>query len=463
MKVLYCIKRKARGFAWLLLLWGSASSLQAADKKPNVIFILADDMGTYDLGAYGQKLIKTPHIDRLAREGIRFSQHYAGSAVCAPSRDALMTGMHTGHSTIRGNYPFPTEGNLPLPEQAVTVAELFKSKGYVTGMMGKWGLGGPGSSGGPTRQGFDYSMCYLDQRVAHDYYVPYLWKNEKKYFLKENAGGARRVYSHDVFAAEALQFVRNHKSKPFFLYLPFTIPHGKFEVPSDAAYAQQNWSPNQKNYAAMITKMDEDIGRLMALLQELQLDNNTIVFFASDNGPVPEMIKQFKSNGPLRAKKGDLYEGGIRVPLIARWPGKIAPGKVNDHVSAFWDFLPTVSELIGAPVPGQVDGISYLPALLGKKQPQHQFLYWEFFNTTYNKAENGPRKTFLTQQALRMGDWKAIRTNLNKDPAAPLELYNLKADVGETRNVAAQHPEVIRQMESYLAGARSDSPYFTRK
>jgi len=437
----------------------------ARAQSPNVIFILADDMGTYDVGAYGQKLIKTPNIDKLAKEGMRFTQHYAGSAVCAPSRDVLMTGMHTGHSTIRGNYPFETEGNLPIPEASVTAAELFKSKGYTTGMMGKWGLGGPGSTGGPTKQGFDYSLCYLDQRVAHDYYVPYLWKNEEKFMIKENENNARNVYSHDLFFSHAIQFIQDNQQKPFFLYLPFTIPHGKFEVPSVAPYSSEKWSEQQRNYAAMITRMDGDIGKLMDLLKELKLDQNTLVIFSSDNGPVPQMIKQFKSSGPLRANKGDLYEGGIRVPLIARWPGKITPGSVSDHVSAFWDFLPTMGELIGAKAPAKVDGISYLPALFGKKQNKHEFLYWEFFNTRYNQDNSSDKKSkvFLTQQAVRMGDWKAVRVNLNQNPNAPLELYNLKSDIGETKNVAAQNPDIIKKIQNYMAGASQDGVYFSRK
>lgn len=427
---------------------------QAATQQPNVIFILADDMGYNDLGCYGQKLIKTPNIDKLANEGMRFTQHYAGSAVCAPSRDVLMTGMHTGHSTIRGNFPFETEGNLPIPDKSITVAEIFKTKGYATGMMGKWGLGGPGSTGGPTKQGFDYSFAYLDQREAHNYYIPYLWKNEQKFIIEGNQAGQKKVYSHDLFAADALRFIRENKSKPFFLYLPFTLPHGNFEMPSTAPYAKEKWDGKHKAYAAMISRLDGDVGKIMALLKELKLDENTLVFFASDNGPIPEMIKQFDSNGPFRDHKGDLYEGGLRVPLIARWPGKIAQGKVSAHISGFLDFLPTAAELIDAKT-GKVDGISYLPALLGKKQPAHDFMYWEFFNVK-------GKTSVMTQQAVRMGDWKAIRTNINNSPNPPLELYNLKTDVGEAQNVAAGHPDIIKRIEGFIAGARYDSEYFKK-
>lgn len=427
---------------------------QAIKKQPNVIFILADDMGYNDLGCYGQKLIQTPNIDKLAKEGIRFTQHYAGSAVCAPSRDVLMTGMHTGHSTIRGNFPFETEGNLPIPDESVTVAEVFKTKGYTTGMMGKWGLGGPGSTGGPTKQGFDYSLCYLDQREAHNYYIPYLWKNEQKLIIEGNQNGDKKVYSHDLFAADALRFIRENKSKPFFLYLPFTLPHGNFVVPSTDPYTNEKWDDKHKVYAAMASRLDGDVGKIMALLKQLNLDGNTIVFFASDNGPVPEMINQFDSNGIFRANKGDLYEGGLRVPLIVRWPGKIAPGKVSEHVSGFLDFLPTASELIGANT-SKVDGISYLPTLLGKKQATHDFMYWEFFNVKGKIA-------VMTQQAVRMGDWKAVRANINTKQNTPLELYNLKTNIGETQNIASQHPDIIKKIEDYLAGVRYDSEYFKK-
>lgn len=449
----------------VVLMGNFSGKLKAADNKPNVIFILADDMGYKDLGSYGQTLIKTPNIDRLAKEGMRFTQHYAGSAVCAPSRDVLMTGMHTGHSNIRGNYPFKTEGNLPIPDESVTVAELFKSKGYTTGMMGKWGLGGPGSIGGPTKQGFDYSLAYLDQREAHQYYIPYLWKNEEKFVIKGNQNGAREVYSHDLFAADALRFIRENKQNPFFLYLPFTIPHGIHEVPSNAPYTAKDWPEKQKNYAAMITRLDGDVGKIMALLKELKLDENTIVFFASDNGPTEDMIKQFDSNGPFRGSKGDLYEGGIRVPMIVRWPGKIAPGTVSNHVSAFWDFVPTAGELIGAKAPENIDGISYLPTLLGEKQAQHDFLYWEFFNPRTKSDAQGNKKVtpIFTQQAVRMGDWKAVRTNVSEEPNAPFELYYLKTDIEETKNVAAQNPEIIKKIENYIAGARYDVEYFSRK
>ncbi|CAN5914681.1 arylsulfatase [soil metagenome] len=449
-------------FCLALVLSSNGCKREAEARKPNIVYILADDMGYGDLGCYGQQKIKTPHIDRLAAEGVRFTQHYAGSTVCAPSRDVLMTGLHTGNSYIRGNFAYHTEGNLPIPDESVTVAELLKNNGYTTGVIGKWGLGGPKSSGGPNNQGFDFSFCYLDQREAHEYYPTHLWKNEEKFPLPQNQNGQEGTYSHDLFTAEALKFIKDHKADPFFLYLPYTIPHGKFQVPDDAPYSGEDWKPEQKNYAAMITRMDRDVGSIMELLRELGLDDNTLVIFTSDNGGVRSMSGHFQCNGPLRGYKQDLYEGGIRVPFIAHWPGKIQPGTVSDHVSAFWDFLPTACELAGVTPPPSIDGISYLPTLLGKKQLTHDFLYWEYYtdNSRYKPGDKKPRTVF-DQQALRMGDWKAVRRNLYTEPEADFELYDLRKDIGETSNVAAQHPEVIQKIQHYVKQNRREAPYFS--
>lgn len=434
-------------------------------QEPNIIFILADDLGYNDLGCYGQELIKTPNIDRLAEEGIRFTQHYAGSTVCAPSRAVLMTGLHTGHAPIRGNYSWDSEGNLPLPDASVTVAELLKTKGYTTAVIGKWGLGGRGSTGGPNSQGFDYSFCYLDQRNAHEYYPPYLWKNEVKFPLDGNLDGKEMQYSHDLFAEEALGFIEDQSEaeEPFFLYLPFTIPHGKYQVSDDAPYGQEPWPQQMKNYAAMITRMDRDIGRIINLLAEKGMDENTIIFFASDNGPTGAVNETFNSNGPFRGIKQDLYEGGIRVPLLVRWSGKIEPGIVSNHISAFQDFLPTACELAGVLHFGEVDGISFLPTLLGKDQRQHEYLYWEFFkyNYSWKPGEISMPRNFFDKQAVRMGEWKAIRNGISEDPNAPLELYNLANDIGESRNIADQHPEVLRKIEAHLKKSRFDVDYFS--
>lgn len=439
---------------------GQASGADAG--SPNIIFILADDLGYGDLGCYGQKTIQTPNIDRMAVEGMRFTDHYAGSTVCAPSRCCLMTGLHTGHALIRGN------ANVPLRPSDVTIAELLKTAGYATGIIGKWGLGEADSTGIPNRQGFDYWFGYLNQRHAHNYYPTFLWRNEEKVRLENEVqdvnppGGVatKRVqYSHDLFAEEAPAFVERNKGRPFFLYLAYTIPHANneakdkgMEVPSLEPYADKDWPEPQKGHAAMITRMDRDIGRLMALLKELGLDNNTLVMFSSDNGPHKEGGGDpafFNSSGPLRGYKRAVYEGGIRVPLIARWPGRIAAGAVSGHVSAFWDFLPTCCDLAGVQAPEGIDGISILPTLLGRvrQQVRHEFLYWEFH-------EQGKK------QAVRMGDWKGVRLNVAKDPDGPIELYNLKDDMGETRNIAARQPEIVAKIEDYMKAAHAPSEHW---
>jgi arylsulfatase A-like enzyme len=420
----------------------TARPLAAATTKPNIVFILSDDLGYGELGCYGQKLIQTPRIDRMAAEGIRFTDCYAGSTVCAPSRCTLMTGLNTGHCRIRGN------ATVPLQPEDTTVAKVLKSAGYATGLIGKWGLGEPGSTGVPNRQGFDYFFGYLDQVHAHNYYPDYLWRNGQKVPLpnvvEHGVASKRVVWSHDLFAAESLEFVEQHKNEPFFLYLAFTIPHannegfeaGKdgMEVPDDEPYSDRAWPRVEKNKAAMITRMDADVGRLLDKIKQLDLDGRTIVFFTSDNGPHHEGgvdPKFFDAAGPLRGGKRDLYEGGIREPMVARWPGHIAPGQTSDFVWAFWDFLPTAAELAGVKPPAGIDGVSVAPVLLappGKEAPipPHEFLYWEFHEGGF-------------QQAVRMGRWKAVRRKLGR----PLELYNLASDLGETRNLAGEQPEIV--------------------
>ncbi len=443
--------------ASLGILCSLASIAPAAEAKPpNIILILADDLGYGDLGCYGQKQIKTPNLDQLAAEGMRFMQCYAGSTVCAPSRCVLMTGQHTGHCLVRGN------ARVPLRPNEVTVAKLLKSSGYATGLIGKWGLGEPESTGIPNKQGFDYFFGYLNQQHAHNYYPDYLWRNEEKVALpnvvKDNVASKREVYSHDLMTKETLEFVERHRAKPFFLYLAYTIPHanneaGKegMEVPSDAPYSDKPWPQAQRNHAAMITRMDADIGKLVKKLKDLDLDTNTVIFFSSDNGPHKEGGGDptfFQSSGPLRGHKRALYDGGIRVPMIVRWPGKIKAGAVSDQVWMFQDFLPTVAELAGAKDPANTDGLSIAPTLLGepKWQKQHEFLYWEFHEGGF-------------KQAVRMGDWKAVRLK----PDGPLELYNLKEDVGEKQDVAAKHPDVVAKIEVYLKTARTESEHWPIK
>ncbi|MBL8793371.1 MAG: arylsulfatase [Planctomycetia bacterium] len=432
----------------------------AADKPagqpPNVILIFTDDLGYGDLGCYGQKRIKTPHVDRMAQEGVRFTQCYAGSTVCAPSRSALMTGQHTGHTLVRGN------ARVPLRPEEVTVAKVVKSAGYRTGLIGKWGLGEPDSTGIPNLQGFDYFFGYLNQHLAHNYYPDYLWRNQEKVLysgnvVEKNVASKRTVYSHDLFTEEALKFVEQEPGKPFFLYLAYTIPHanneaGKegMETPSDEPYTKENWPQQQKNHAAMITRMDADVGKLLQKLKDLKLDEKTIVFFTSDNGPHKEGGNDPKfnqSSGALRGIKRDLTEGGIRVPMLARWPGRIPAATVSDQVWAFWDFLPTAAELAVAKSPAGIDGISMVPALLGEKvagrpQTNHEFLYWEFHEGGF-------------KQAVRMGDWKLIRQPYGKEPAP--QLYNLKDDLGETKDLAAERKDIVARIEAYLKTARTES------
>jgi len=436
---------------WLLCVCGLAGCAATRD-RPNVVFILADDLGYGDLGCYGQKMIQTPHLDRMAAEGMRFKQFYAGSTVCAPSRCCLMTGLHTGHAIIRGN------GNVPLRPQDVTVAEIFKQAGYATGIIGKWGLGEAGTTGIPNRKGFDEFFGYLNQALAHNYYPPKLWRNETEIALEGNLNGQKKQYSHDLFTQEALSFIERHKSQPFFLYLAYTIPHannelgGKtgdgMEVPDYGPYADRDWPGPEKGKAAMITRMDRDVGRIMDELKRLGLDGRTLVFFTSDNGPhheggvKPEFVD---SNGPLRGGKRDLYEGGIRVPMIARWPGHVTAGGLGDSEAwAMWDFLPTMYELVGRQPPAGLDGISMLPAIEGRPSPRsHDYFYWEFHEKGFS-------------QAVRMDDWKASRKGLGQ----PLELYDLTTDPGERCDVAGDHPDVVARIEAYLKTARTESAHW---
>lgn len=440
-------------------------------KSPNIIYIMADDMGYGDLGCYGQDSIQTPNIDKMAEQGMRFTQHYAASTVCAPSRCGLITGMHMGHAEIRGNMQAEPHGQVPLTDQAVTVAELMKDAGYITGMIGKWGLGIEGSEGDPNRQGWDFFYGYTDQVLAHNYYPEYLVRNGEHEMLKNEVKyldtaawhkgygsyATKKVeYSNDLFTDEALSFIKENRDTSFFLYLPYTIPHNngeapegqKQEVPDYGIYADKDWPSDTKGYAAMITRLDDYVGQIFAQLKAAGIDKNTLVIFTSDNGPMQEsheFTKFFNSNGNLRGGKRDLYEGGIRVPFIAQWPGKIKPGTESTHISAFWDFLPTACELAGINIPDNTDGISYLPELLGKEQKKHEYLYWEF-----------PAKS--SKQAVRKVNWKAVRTNLMEDPDALVELYDLSQDIAEENNIADQHPEVVKDMRTIMEEARTVDP-----
>ncbi len=432
---------------------------------PNVIYILADDLGYGDLGVYGQALIDTPNLDRLAAEGMVFTQHYAGSTVCAPSRASLMAGLHTGHTLIRDNKAVPPEGEHPIPDSRMTLAERLQAVGYQTAAIGKWGLGAPETEGVPTRQGFGHFFGYNGQREAHSYYPDHLWRNEDRVELEANRDGGRGAYSHDLLADDVLRFIREATDVPFFLYVPFTIPHagldvpedsmapyrGRFEeTPSEAAGRYIAQATPRAAFAGMVSRLDWDVGRIVDLVDALGLRERTLVIFTSDNGPHAEGGADpefFGSNGGLRGIKRDLYEGGIRVPMIARWPGQVAAGSRTDHVSAFWDVTPTLLELAGAPPPQDIDGLSFAPTLRGEPQQTHEYLYWEFH-------EQGGK------QAVRMGDWKGVRLEVWQDPAGPIELYDLAGDPAETRDVAGDHPDVVARMAQLMREAHTPSEVF---
>ncbi len=461
-----------------LMTLGLARTLWGQEKpsdKPNIIYILADDLGYGDLGCYGQKDIRTPNLDRMAHEGMRFTQHYAGTTVCAPSRSCLMTGLHTGHTPIRGNKEVQPEGQHPLPAETMTIAKLMKRAGYATGAFGKWGLGYPGSEGDPTSQGFDEFFGYNCQRFAHNYYPRFLWHNRERITLEGNAGKKTQQYAPDLIQEQTLAFIDKHKDEPFFLYVPSVIPHAELLVPEDEIvqsyrgkfpekpYKGTDDGPNYKrggygsvatpyaNFAAMVTRLDRHVGQILDKLHDLGLDRKTLVMFTSDNGPHSEggaHPDHFDSNGPLRGQKRDLYEGGIRVPMIAQWPGTIKAGGETDHISAFWDVMPTAAELAGIETHQKIDGISFLPTLLGRSgQGEHDYLYWEFH-------EQGGR------QAVRKGRWKGIRLNVRKNPDGPLELYDLQTDLSETTNVADQHPDIVAELAQIMKAAHTDSEVF---
>ena len=449
----------------LLALAAFAPKGLAAGKpaKPNIVYIMLDDAGYGDFSCYGQKKFQTPNIDRLAKEGIRFTQHYSGSTVCAPTRCALMTGLHTGHCYVRGNKEVQPEGQASMPADIVTVPRLLKKAGYTTGMFGKWGLGAPGSSSDPVEH-FDRFYGFNCQRQAHTYYPDHLWSDARPVDLDGE------TYAHDLIHDEVLKFIKANAGNPFFAYVPYTIPHAAMHCPEeDVAPFRKQFSEFEDKpskygkhrvtmnpaamFAGMMTRVDRHVGQVVALLRQLGIEKNTLVMFTSDNGPHQEgghMPDFFDSNGPLKGHKRDLYEGGIRAPFITWWPGKIKAGGTSDLVSAHWDFLPTACELAGVDIPKNTDGISMVPTLLGQeaRQKRHSYLYWEFH-------EKGKR------QAIRMGNWKAVRLNLAKDPNAAIELYDLSRDIGEENNIAALHPDVVGRIKPLFTSARVESEVFT--
>jgi arylsulfatase A len=474
----------------LLLLFG-LGNLSAADRQPNVVFILADDLGYRELGSFGQKLIRTPHLDELAKQGMRLTQHYSGNAVCAPSRCVLMTGKHPGHAVVRGNKSTPPEGQYPIPDGEVTLAELFRKQGYVTGAFGKWGLGGPDSDGRPLRQGIDRFFGYNCQSHAHSYYPSYLWDNSKRIpllneppipghaSLKRGADTSDprsydrfkgQDYAPDRINAAALEFVRANKDRPFFLYYPTVIPHVALHVPDEELkpYLDMGWNDppftREKGggytphftpraaYAAMISRMDRYIGNLLKLLDELDLADNTLVVFSSDNGTThlgQEVDYDFfESVGELRGLKGSLYEGGVRVPTIVRWPGRVAASTTNDRISGFEDWMPTLMDAVGSKetVPKETDGISLLPTLLGTGQPERPYLYREF-------------PSYGGQQTIRVGKWKAVRQNMQKGNLE-IELYDINADISEQNDVAEDYPEIVNRLAQLMEQVRTPSAVF---
>ena len=443
---------------------------------PNIIYILADDLGYGDLSVYGQKKFQTPNIDKLAAHGMLFTQHYSGSTVCAPSRSALMTGMHTGHTVVRGNYGIKPEGQFPIPDSTLTIAEVLKKAGYSTGAFGKWGLGYPGSEGDPNNQGFDTFYGYNCQTIGHNYYPYHLWSNQDSIVLPQNSGTKKGIYAPSLIHEKTLQFIEENKDRPFFAYVPSIIPHAELVAPEEVlnrfrgkylpekVYKGIDEGPKYKiggygsqteshaAFAAMVSILDEQVGEIVQKVNDLGIADNTIIIFTSDNGPHLEGGADpdyFDSNGLLKGYKRDLYEGGIRVPMMVKWPNKIKPGTVTGHVSAFWDVFPTLAEIAGVKETSGLDGISLLPTLLGNstEQKEHQYLYWEFH-------EKGGR------QAVRMGDWKAVKYNVLQNPDARIELYDLSQDTGEANNVASDFPEVVAEMESILERARTPSEVF---
>lgn len=458
----------------LLLIGLAALSCTSASgqKKPNVVFLLADDLGYGDLSCYGQTHFETPNIDQLAKEGLLFVQHYAGATVCAPSRSALMTGLHTGHTPIRGNKSV-SSGQLPLPAQSFTIAELLKGNGYATGAFGKWGLGYSGSEGDPLKQGFDTFFGYHDQRLAHHYYPDHLWDNDEMIVLEENQGLGKGQYAPDIIHDKALAFIEKHKDRPFFLFYPTVIPHAELFAPPayldrfkgkftpEKQYAGIDEGPKYKKgpygsqehchaaFAAMVTLLDDQVGELVKKVKDLGLEENTIFIFTSDNGPHKEGGADpdyFNSNANLRGYKRDLYEGGTRVPLIVSWPGKIAPGRQTSQLSASWDFLPTFAELLGVDLQRPTDGISLLPALLDREaERSHDYLYWEFHEL------NG-------RQAIRQGPWKLIRYDVRN--GGEYQLFNLETDPAEAVNLASEQPGIVAKLTKILESARTDSEDF---
>lgn len=442
--------------------------------RPNIIYILADDLGIGDIQPYGQKLIQTPNLNRMQQQGMRFTQAYAGTAVSAPSRCSLMTGLHTGHAFVRGNKGVDPEGQVAMPEGTFTMATMLKEQGYATGCFGKWGLGYPGSESDPTKVGFDQFFGYNCQTLAHDYYPDHLWNNEARIDLPQNYEQREVTYSADTIHQQALQFIRQHADQPFFTFLSYTLPHAELILPHDSVYDmycrmipeadEVPYAPKDPNhrgaygatarplasFASMVTRFDRYVGDVMQLLDSLGIAQNTVLIFTSDNGPHREggaNPDYFDSYGPYRGIKRDLYEGGIRMPFLVAWPGHIAAGVDNDHIIAFWDMMPTFAQLAGYEKPLKTDGLSFVPTLLGQEgQQRHESLYWEFHE------QNG-------KQAVRRGQWKGVRLQVGTDQPV-FELYDLSNDIHEDHNVAAEHPDIAAELNAIIDSCHVESELF---
>jgi arylsulfatase A-like enzyme len=428
---------------------GSADTI--SEERPNIVFIIVDDMGWADLSCYGSKQIKTPNIDRMAKEGIRFTDAYSGCTVCAPARSVLMTGLHMGHTSVRGN-----TGGIALRDEDVTVAEVLKRRGYATGGYGKWGLGDVGTAGVPEKQGFDEFFGYYHQVHAHDYWTEYLWHNSRKVPMTGEPGSMER-YTHNRIFGQTLNFIRKNKDRPFFCYAPWTPPHGKYQIPESepawAMYKDKDWPKNAKVAAAMDTMLDRHVGELLSLLKELGIDERTVVFFCSDNGAAQRFDGVLDSSGPLKGYKRSMYEGGIRVPLIARWPGKIKAGATSNLPCYFADMMPTFVELAGSrrDLPPNIDGISIVPTLTGRGgQNKREFMYWEWHRYNWGRRKN---ISGGLMQAVRMGKWKVVR----RGGDAPFELYDLSRDIGEQNDIAAEHPHIVARIHEWIKQNRVEA------
>lgn len=433
----------------LVLVFLAAFAGAAETRKPNIIFILSDDLAQGDIGVYGQKLIRTPNLDRMAAEGTRFTQAYCGTTVCAPSRTSLITGLHSGRSPIRANREIKPEGQKPLPAGTHTVAKLLKANGYATACMGKWGMGMFDTTGSPLKNGFDHFFGYNCQRHAHSYFPTYLYREDQRFELPGNTGkGVGKTYAQELIQQDVEGWIRAQKDKPFFLFYAITLPHGTHEIDDLGAYKDMPWTNTQKAYAAQVTRLDSDIGRIFTLLRELGLDEDTLVMTAGDNGssfaPSSEVGRLFDqaSNG-LRGYKRSLYEGALRQAALARWPGKIPAGRLSHEPWAFWDFLPTAAELADAKVPAELktDGLSLVSFLKGGPAPKRDYFYWEL-----HEAQS--------LQAVRWGDWKAVRNG----PQAKMEIYDLKTDAAERNNLAAAHPELVEKALALFKQAHVEDP-----